>query len=102
MIFRKRLSKWPYQFWLVLGIIAFLCTAIFVSTAKRDTLTRDVLTWEERQWLTENDGNIRLGPDPEDPPFDFFDESGNYIGLTADYVRKIEEKLGFKFKVLIQ
>ncbi len=77
-------------------LAAFLFTASTVCHGD----VEDPLTTEERAWLNENDGKIRLGPDPNAPPLDFFDESGHYKGLTADYVRLIEKKLGFRFEIV--
>ena len=60
----------------------------------------DVLTPEERTWLTAHDGKIRLAPVPNYPPIDFLDEKGNPTGLTQDYVKLIEERLGFRFEIV--
>lgn len=40
---------------------------------------------------------IRLGIDPGFVPFEFFDEDGNYKGISADFVALISEKTGLKF-----
>ncbi|VFQ43205.1 ATP-binding protein [Desulfoluna butyratoxydans] len=60
----------------------------------------DPLTPEERQWLTAHDGKIRLAPSPNWEPLEFFDENGRYRGLVADYMHLVEERLGFRFKVI--
>lgn len=60
----------------------------------------DPLTPEERQWLNEHDGKIRLAPSPNWEPLEFFDENGEYSGLVADYMHLIEERLGFRFNVV--
>jgi len=56
-----------------------------------------ILTPEENRWLTEHPG-IRLAPDPEFLPIEYFDEQGRYIGIAADYIALIENKLGISFK----
>ncbi len=82
-------------------ILAILLAGFsFTSTTVCHGDVEDPLTTEERAWLNENDGKIRLGPDPNAPPLDYFDESGHYKGLTADYVRLIEKKLGFRFEIV--
>lgn len=60
----------------------------------------DPLTAEERAWLDANSGKIRLAPSPFWEPMEFFDENGNYEGLVADYMKLIEERLGFEFLIV--
>ncbi|WP_300673726.1 transporter substrate-binding domain-containing protein [Desulfoluna sp.] len=60
----------------------------------------DPLTSEERQWLTEHDGKIRLAPSPNWEPLEFFDKNGVYNGMVADYMHLLEERLGFQFDVI--
>ncbi len=60
----------------------------------------DPLTTEERAWLTAHDGKIRLAPTPHWAPMEFIDEKGRYQGLVADYIRLIEQTLGFKFQLV--
>ncbi|MBF0186921.1 MAG: transporter substrate-binding domain-containing protein [Magnetococcales bacterium] len=50
------------------------------------------LTDEERTWLSQH-VDIRLGVDPDWPPFEFRDDRGVYKGLCADYVRLINQRL---------
>jgi PAS domain S-box-containing protein len=57
----------------------------------------DILTPEERAWLTAHDGKIRLAADPDYPPICFRDEDGQFKGVAMDYVRLLEERLGFSF-----
>lgn len=58
----------------------------------------DPLTPDERQWLTEHDGQITFAYDQQFPPFEFSDDDGEFAGLGADYARLIEKKLGVKFR----
>lgn len=58
-----------------------------------------LLTLQERQWLDDHEGKIVLAPDPHWPPIEFFDDKGKYVGLGADFVRLLEHKLGFRFKI---
>ncbi len=51
------------------------------------------LTAEERQWLQRHPV-IKLAPDPDFKPIEFFDEKGQYQGAAADMIRLLEQKLG--------
>ena len=57
------------------------------------------LTPEERAWL-EKHPVVRVGPAPNFPPVEFFDESGRYKGIAADYAELLEERLGIRFEVV--
>jgi PAS domain S-box-containing protein len=75
-----------------------------LPTAAQDPQTQgppapDILTPEERAWLTAHDGNIRLAADRDYPPICFRDEDGQFQGVAMDYVRLIEERLGFTFDI---
>ena len=58
----------------------------------------DLLTLEEQQWLSEHEGKIRYAPNPNYPPIAFVDEDGTFKGITADYIKLIEQKLDFTFE----
>ena len=58
----------------------------------------DYLDKEEKLWLDDHIGKVRLAPDSSFEPFEFFDSNNVYRGLSADYIHLIEEKLGFKFQ----
>ncbi|WP_222424079.1 transporter substrate-binding domain-containing protein [Desulfamplus magnetovallimortis] len=60
----------------------------------------NILTDHEKKWLQAHPV-IRLAPDPEFKPIEFFDENGNYSGIAADYARLLEKKLGIRFKVIL-
>lgn len=60
---------------------------------------RIILTAEEQAWL-DNNPVIRVGYDPSYPPFEFINDSGNYDGIAADYLKLMEQKLGIKLKIV--
>ncbi len=60
----------------------------------------DFLSPEERNWLKEYDGKIRVAPDPYYPPLEYFDENGIFRGIAADYLRLIEKKLQHTFQIV--
>ena len=56
------------------------------------------LTDEELDWLSEHQ-TIRIGPAPNFPPVEFFDDEGGYRGIAADYVTVLESRLGIELEV---
>lgn len=58
-----------------------------------------ILTEEEISWIKDHPV-IRLAPDPEFMPIEFFDSKGEYTGIAADYARLIEKKIGITFDVV--
>ncbi len=57
------------------------------------------LTTEERAWLARHPV-IRLAPDPDFPPVEFFDSKGNYRGIAAELVALVEKKLPIRFEIV--
>ncbi|MFK5891916.1 MAG: transporter substrate-binding domain-containing protein [Pseudomonadota bacterium] len=57
------------------------------------------LTNEEETWL-KNHPILSAAPDPDWAPVEFFDKNGKYSGMTADYVKLLEKRLGVKFHIL--
>ncbi|WP_428605342.1 EAL domain-containing protein [Sedimenticola sp.] len=57
------------------------------------------LTDEERAWLA-NHPVIRVGPDPDYKPIEFFTPDGDYQGLAADYLKLLSERLKIKFQIV--
>ena len=57
------------------------------------------LTREEQAWLDEHPV-IRIAPDPNFAPVEWFNQQGAYSGITSDYIRLLEEKLGVHFDVV--
>ena len=53
------------------------------------------LSSEEKQWL-EQHKTIRFTGDPNWLPFEAFDKKGEYIGIVAEYLKLIEQKLDIK------
>lgn len=57
------------------------------------------LTIGERQWLKDNPV-IRFTGDPNWLPYEAFDKHGNYIGIVAEHLKIIEQKLGIKLEII--
>lgn len=58
-----------------------------------------VYTAEERAYLLKHPV-VRLGNDPDWEPFEFMDPEEGYSGITADYIKLFESRLGLRFEVL--
>mgnify|MGYP001348439549 CR=1 FL=1 len=61
--------------------------------------SQDILTPAERAWLEEHP-RIRIAPDPNFPPIEYFDEQGNYRGVVADYFEVIQQRLNYRFEIV--
>ncbi|WP_236027073.1 response regulator [Geomonas diazotrophica] len=79
-------------FLLVTVLSTLICTAGQAETGV-------ALTAEEQQWLQRHP-IIKLAPDPDFKPIEFFDENGQYQGASADMIRLLERKLGITITVV--
>jgi polar amino acid transport system substrate-binding protein len=57
----------------------------------------EYLSEGELAWLEAHQDNIIIGPDPMAPPLDMFNDSGEHIGLSADYLALIQKSLATQF-----
>ncbi|QBG48761.1 PAS domain S-box protein [Verrucomicrobia bacterium S94] len=55
------------------------------------------LTRQEFLWLKKHGDHIRYAPLPDSPPLDYIDANGEHQGLTSDYIREIERRIGVDF-----
>ena len=62
-----------------------------------DTIVK--LTYEERLWLSKHP-IIRTASDPNWAPIEYVDEEGKFLGISADYIERLEKMLGIKFKLV--
>ncbi|MCP4693997.1 MAG: PAS domain S-box protein, partial [Desulfobacterales bacterium] len=77
-----------------------LVVFLVASAAGQDASTRgDILTPEERQWLSRHKETLILGMVRGAAPIEFLDRNGNFSGVAADYTRKIENNLNCRFQV---
>lgn len=77
--------------------LAFALLVLFSGGEK--ATGKDLLNGQEREWLAVHP-SISVAPDPDYPPIEYFDESGAYKGLAADYIALIEKGLGLKFRTV--
>ncbi|PIQ25842.1 hypothetical protein COW36_22130 [bacterium (Candidatus Blackallbacteria) CG17_big_fil_post_rev_8_21_14_2_50_48_46] len=57
------------------------------------------LTPAEKKWLSSH-SRLRVSYHPDFPPFDFEDSEGHYAGMTQDYLKLIETRLGISFEMV--
>jgi len=53
---------------------------------------------EEEQSYLRNHPEVRVGLDPDWPPFSFLDATGDVVGIDRDYLNLIEERTGLNFE----
>ena len=53
------------------------------------------LTAAEREWLSHHP-RLRLGVDPDWPPFEFVDNKGHYGGIASGFVAEVVDRLGIE------
>ncbi|MCP3903667.1 MAG: SpoIIE family protein phosphatase [Planctomycetes bacterium] len=84
---------------LALVCVATLIAASSLALAQVPGGSAIDLTDEERAWL-ESHPVIRVAPDPDFPPFEFFDDGGHYVGIAAEYIEAIDERLPVEFEIV--
>jgi len=57
------------------------------------------LSTAEQKWLDQHE-TIRFTGDPHWLPYEAFDKQGNYIGIVAEHLKLIEQKLGIKIDII--
>lgn len=82
-----------------LAAMTGLSWTLFASTALATGVERNILTAQEREWLTSHAAEIRVAPEGNYPPFSFT-QAGTWQGLSADVTRLLQDRLGTKFQLL--
>ena len=79
---------------------AMLLTMLFVifPTTSLASTTPVQLSEAERQWLDAHP-SIRLAVDIDWSPFEYIDDENQYVGMAAEYIALVSEKLGIEFAV---
>jgi PAS domain S-box-containing protein len=93
---KKKRSRW---LWLTGALFLFVVPAVIAWNRNLEKKSADPLTAAERTWLKAHPV-IRLAPDPDFPPVEYFTGNGSYSGITADYVALIEKKLGIRIEIV--
>ncbi len=76
-------------------LVLLILTSLSSCTVMEGT---DLLTAEERHWIKEHPDPIKVGVGLHYPPYETFNMSGDYRGLSADFIRLISEKTGLEFE----
>ncbi len=84
--------------WIFALSLAML-TPVFAGESWAGGGTSIQFTKQEKDWLAAHPV-ILAAPDPDFPPFEYYDEKGHYRGIAADFVALIEKKLGIRFKIV--
>ena len=58
------------------------------------------LSSQEKAWLIEHP-TLRLGVDPNYPPWEFLDDEGRHVGIMADYMRFLEARLDIHLEKVV-
>lgn len=88
-----RNDKYRYYFIGNLIILGFLVLLISSCGFQSRELK---LSAEELEWVKHNQ-SILVAPEENFPPFAFIDDKGFFVGISADYLAEIENKLGINF-----
>ena len=92
---RKRSRRlWPAG-----ALFLFVVLAIVAWNGYLAHESVNPLTAAERAWLKAHPV-IRLAPDPDFPPVEYFAGNGDYGGITADYVSLLEKRLGIRIEIV--
>jgi len=82
-------------------ILSLLFVALILSVTIADycfsqnSIAENKISWTQGEiTFMEEHPLIQLGVDPKFVPFEFFDEDGEYTGITADYLSLISERTG--------
>ncbi|MGD9819161.1 MAG: PAS domain S-box protein [Desulfomonilaceae bacterium] len=108
---RFRIKQLPIAIFLslLLGLSLWLLTPIQIfandQNASQNTQISsqtdflNSLNDEERSWLKAHP-RIRVAQDPHWPPIEFVDENGKPSGISNDYLKLIEQRLGVTFELV--
>lgn len=86
----------------VAGLVFALVTVVFItSTPYARSHEQLSLTPAEKVWLQSLEGRpIRVAPIPQHPPYEFFNEKGEFVGIAADILKLVQEQLGFEVEIV--
>ena len=96
-IFRKFYLVSLLRYLLCAVVFLLLPAALCAHSDLENTLNLN-LTPKELAWLDAHPV-IRVAPDPDFPPVEFFDKDGRYQGISAEFIALLEKKLPLKFKI---
>jgi len=95
-----------FKFITIIGLL--LLSALFskdlenlvIHDENEAILKNTAFTQEEQNYISNNQ-MVRFTGDPNWLPFEAFTENGTYIGIVADYLNVIEQKINIKFEKVV-
>ncbi|CBH20535.1 exported protein of unknown function [Acetoanaerobium sticklandii] len=91
-------NKFKITILLILFVIGIAGT-IYSFNSNQKPEEEIFLTAEETKWLNENKDDIKIGYTTDYPPVEFLDND-KYVGMSADYFKLLEKKLGIKINMV--
>ncbi|MFC1904905.1 transporter substrate-binding domain-containing protein [Chloroflexota bacterium] len=89
-----------YITWIWIALLLFLLVASALTCSEDEVEDRTIpFSEQESEWLAAHPV-IRVAPDPDFPPIEYFDENGEFKGVAADYVELVSQKLGIDFEIV--
>lgn len=87
---------------LKLFVISFSSILLLISFMPACCLCADGIPLDsiEKIWLQKHGSNIRVAIKDSLPPFSFIGKNGAPKGLAIDFLRLIEDRIGYKFKLI--
>lgn len=79
--------------------LLFSSAGIGVSLAQANTPAAIELTDKERHYLL-NKNTLTMVGDPSWPPYDYVNSAGQHVGIAADYLRILSNRIGVPFKLI--
>ena len=97
-------KDWPVFQKILNLVLADISSAEFSAIRRKwtgfDSNTRKLrLSATEQLWLNQHK-TIRFTGDPNWLPYEAFDKQGNYIGIVAEHLKLIEQKLGIQVEIV--
>jgi PAS domain S-box-containing protein len=98
-MFRKFYNSiYKYLLLILAGFLSLSVVALLlIQLSKTDNTA--LLTPAEKAWLKAHPV-IRLAPDPDFPPTEFFTADGHYTGIASDYAALLQKRLGIRFQIV--
>jgi PAS domain S-box-containing protein len=82
---------------IILTVLLF--SSLLAIVASCQPTIEDILTPDERTWLTNNGEQLEVLFGYEAPPQAYYSDKGEYVGLLVDMLHEIEKELSTKIKV---
>lgn len=85
---------------IIFSMMFFYATP-FLSASQEVMLHRQVVSFseEEMEWIKTHPV-VRVAPDPDFPPVEYFDKNGKHQGIAADFLKILSNKLPLQFEIV--